>query len=177
MNRQIARLFTVFTVLFVTLAAFTTWWSVIKANELENQEIDGQRVNQRPLLEKQQIPRGLIYADDGTKLAVNQRKGSGQTRFYVRRYPAGSLFGNPVGFSFIQAGNYGLEQYYDDDLSGEKNEFASLLDQVLGEKKEGKDLHTTLDTKAQRVAENALRGKVSGGGFGSVVAIEPDTGK
>ena len=52
------------------------------------------------------------------------------------------MFANPVGYAFTQSGTAGLERYYDDDLAGKRNEFASLLDQVLGEKKEGKDLHT-----------------------------------
>jgi peptidoglycan glycosyltransferase len=177
LNRQIVRLFGVIVVLFALLVGFTSYWTVFKAKSLENQTIDGQRVNQRPLLEQQQIPRGVIVAADGSRLASNVPHGHGQTRFFTRKYPLGPLFGNPVGYAFTQAGTVGLERYYNDDLSGNKNELASLLDQVLGEKKEGNDLHTTLDPKAQKLATDLLRQRVSGGAFGSVVALEPSTGK
>jgi peptidoglycan glycosyltransferase len=179
-NRQIVRLFGVIVVLFATLIGFTTYWTTVKAEDLENQAIDGQRVNQRPLLEQQQIPRGTILADDGTKLATNKRSGSGETRVYTRRYPTASLFANPVGYSFIQAGDAGLERYYNDDLAGNEDEFASLLDQLLGERKEGDDLYTSLDPRAQQVAVNELQRALAAspkGAFGSVVALEPDTGK
>jgi len=171
-NPQITRLFTVIVVLFGLLVVFTSRWTVFQADSLENQEIDGQRVNQRPLLEQQRVPRGIIRAEDGTRLATNKKTGSGQTRVYGRRYPQGSVFAHTVGYSFIQAGDAGLERYYNDELSGEKDEFGSLLDQILGDRKEGQDLRTTLDPRGQKAALAALQGR-----NGSVVALEPSTGK
>ena len=79
MNRQITKLFTFIVVLFLLLVAFTTWSTVIGREGLENQAIEGTQVNQRPLLEQQKIARGVIRASDGTRLAVNERRGSGQT--------------------------------------------------------------------------------------------------
>ncbi len=118
------------------------------------------------------IPRGIIRAADGTRLATNTRTGSGQTRVYKRRYPQGSVFAHAVGYSYIEAGDAGLERYYNDELAGNKDEFGSLLDQVLGERKEGQDLRTTLDPRGQKAALSALQGR-----NGSVVALEPSTGK
>jgi peptidoglycan glycosyltransferase len=172
MNRQISRLFTVIVVLFGLLVAFTSRWTVFEAGSLESQSIEGQQVNQRPLLEQQQIPRGLIRAKDGTRLAVNERRGTGQTKIYVRKYPQGSLFAHSVGYSYIEAGSAGLERYYNDELSGKKDEFGSLLDQILGERKEGQDLRTNLDTRGQKAALQALAGR-----NGSVVALDPSTGR
>ena len=172
MNRQIAKLFTFIVVLFLLLVGFTTWSTVIGREGLENQQIEGEQVNQRPLLEQQKIPRGVIRASDGTKLAVNERKGSGQTKIYERRYPTGSVFAHAIGYSFIQAGSAGVERYYNDELSGQKEEFESLLDQVLGDREEGQDLRTNLHPQGQRAALSAL-----GGQNGSVVALEPSTGK
>ena len=172
MNDQIARLFTVIVVLFGLLVVFTSRWTVFEADSLEHQEIDGTQVNQRPLLEQQRIPRGIIRAADGTRLATNTRTGSGQTRVYKRRYPQGSVFAHAIGYSFIEAGDAGLERYYNDEIAGNKDEFGSLLDQVLGERKEGQDLRTTLDPRGQKAALSALQGR-----NGSVVALEPSTGK
>ena len=172
MNQQITRLFTVIVVLFGVPVVFTSRWTVFEADSLESQEIDGTQVNQRPLLEQQRIPRGIIRAADGTRLATNTKTGSGQTRVYKRRYPQGSVFAHGVGYSFIEAGDAGLERYYNDELAGKKDEFGSLLDQVLGERKEGQDLRTTLDPRGQKAALSALQGR-----NGSVVALEPSTGK
>jgi penicillin-binding protein A len=171
-NRQITKLFMVIVVLFGLLVAFTSRWTVFQASSLENQEIAGQRVNQRPLLEQQKIPRGVIRANDGTKLATNKKTGSGQTRVYERRYPQGSVFAHAIGYSYIQAGDSGVERYYNDELAGKKDEFGSLLDQILGERKEGQDLRTNLDPEGQKAALQGLAGR-----NGSVVAIEPSTGK
>jgi len=171
-NNQITRLFTVIVLLFGLLVVFTSRWTVFEADSLESQEIDGQQVNQRPLLEQQRIPRGVIRAADGTRLAVNRKRGTGQARVYERRYPQGSVFAHSVGYSFIQAGDSGLERFYNDELSGDKDEFGSLLDQVLGDRKEGQDLRTSLDPRGQQAALSALQGR-----NGSVVALEPATGK
>jgi peptidoglycan glycosyltransferase len=171
-NAQITRLFTVIVVLFGLLVVFTSRWTVFEADSLENQEIDGQRVNQRPLLEQQRIPRGIIRASDGTRLATNKASGSGQTKVYSRRYPQGSVFAHSVGYSFIEAGDAGLERYYNDELAGKKGEFGSLIDRVLGERKEGEDLRTALDPRGQKAALSALQGR-----NGSVVALEPSSGK
>jgi penicillin-binding protein A len=172
MNRQITRLFTVIVALFALLVVFTSRWTVFEATSLENQSIDGERVNQRPLLEQQQIPRGIIRAEDGTRLAINKQTGSGQTKVYSRVYPTGPLFAHAVGYSFIQAGSAGLERFYNDELSGSKDEFGTLLDQILGQRKEGQDLRTTLNPAAQKVALQGLAGR-----NGSVVALDPTTGR
>ncbi|MEA2446108.1 MAG: penicillin-binding protein [Thermoleophilales bacterium] len=172
MNGQIVRLFMVIVGLFALLVVFTSRWTVFEANSLTHQAIDGQQVNQRPLLEQQLIPRGIIRAADGTLLAANKRSGSGQTKIYTRRYPQGSTYAHAVGYSFIQAGSAGLERYYNDELSGQKNEFGSLLDQILGQRKEGQDLRTGLDPRGQAAALKGLAGR-----NGSVVALEPSTGR
>ena len=172
MNRPIANLFTVFVVLFGLLVVFTSRWTVFEREGLESQQIEGTQVNQRPLLEQQKIPRGVIRANDGARLAVNRRTGSGQTRVFERRYPQGSAFSHSIGYSFIQAGDAGVERYYNDELSGDKDEFGSLIDQVVGDRKEGQDLRTSLDPQGQAAALRGLAGR-----NGSVVAIEPDSGK
>jgi peptidoglycan glycosyltransferase len=167
LNRQIAWLFGFIVLLFAVLAAFTSRWSVLQADELKNQAL-----NRRPLLEQQQVPRGLILAKDGTKLAVNRRIGSGKERRYYREYPEGSLFGHPVGYSFVSSGDSGLEKFYNDELSGtDDQQLSSFLEQLGGGPKEGDDLRTELDPAAQREALSAL-----GGQDGAIVAMEPDTG-
>jgi peptidoglycan glycosyltransferase len=168
LNRQIAWLFAVVLVLFAVLAIWTSRWSVLQADSLKNEAL-----NRRPLLEQQQVPRGLILASDGTKLAVNRRIGTRQTKRYVRSYPTGGLFGAAVGYSFVSSGDSGLEKSYNDELSGTNDrQLSSFIDQLGGGPKSGDDLRTTLDPKAQREALSGLAGRA-----GAVVALEPSTGR
>jgi peptidoglycan glycosyltransferase len=166
LNRQITQLFGVVLVLFTLLVVFTSRWTVFEAKSLQNQT-----ANRRPLLEQLQIPRGYIYADDGTKLAVDTKSGKGPTLRYGRRYPTNNLFSHAVGYSFISHGSAGLEKKYNDELAGNANEFASIIDELSGQKKVGNDLHTTLDPAAQRLSLQLLAGRP-----GSVVALDPRTG-
>ena len=166
MNRSIVHLFALFTLLFAVLVVFTSRWSVLEAESLEDNS-----ANRRPLLEQQRIPRGLILARDGTVAADSRRLGTRETRRYLRRYPTDSLFSHAVGYSFIDRGQSGLEQFYNDELVGQGNELATIVDELSGAQ-EGDNLRTTLDPEAQEVARQAL-----GGRRGSVVALEPDTGR
>jgi penicillin-binding protein A len=166
MNRQIRRLFLVFALLMGVLVFQTSWWSVIKADELVDKPS-----NRRPLLKAQQIPRGIVYAADGSRLATNRKTGSGETKRYFRVYPQGGLFAHEVGYSFVSRGSSGLEKHYNNELTGEYDEFQSIIEELGGGVKEGDDLHTTLDTQAQRTAVQALAGR-----RGSIVALDPDSG-
>jgi peptidoglycan glycosyltransferase len=167
-NRQIIRLFAFVVVLFAVLVGFTSYWSVFDAEALKEEE-----ANKRPLLEQQQIRRGRILAADGTVLAKSVAKGRGDARRFVRRYPTDSLFGHPIGYSFVRQGDSEFEQFHNDELVGESNEFSSILDELTGRKQEGNDIVTNLDPVAQQVALEDLQEA----GFGAVVAIEPRSGR
>jgi peptidoglycan glycosyltransferase len=169
MNRQIVNLFAFTIVLFAVLIGFTSYWAVFDADALKDKE-----ANKRPLLEQQQIRRGRILAADGTVIARSVPRGRGDSLRYVRRYPEGSLFGHPIGYSFVRQGNSEFEKYHDDELIGNESEFTSILDELRGRQQEGNDIVTNIDPEAQRVA---LEGLESVPGFGAVVAIEPSTGR
>ncbi|HEV2791343.1 MAG TPA: penicillin-binding transpeptidase domain-containing protein, partial [Solirubrobacterales bacterium] len=167
MNRQIVKLFAFIVVLFGVLVGFTSYWSVFDAEALRQKE-----ANKRPLFEQQQIRRGRILTADGTVIAKSVKKGRGDSLRFVRRYPEGSLFGHPIGYSFIEQGQSEFEQFHNEELVGEDSEFASIADELLGREQEGNDIVTNIDADAQRTALAALQEA----GFGAVVAIEPGTG-
>jgi peptidoglycan glycosyltransferase len=169
LNAKIHHLFGLVILLFAALVFATSWWTV---DELGAKGLKNNPHNRRLLLEQMQHPRGLILASDGTKLATNKRTGTGETKRYYRTYPQQGLFSHALGYYFVSQGSAGLEKYYDDQLAGRQNEFASTIDQLLGHRTEGEDVHTTLDVNAQKVALQALAGRK-----GSVVAIEPSTGR
>ena len=91
---------------------------------------EAEDANRRPLIEAQQIPRGTITTADGVLVAESNPAGGGRKPVYVRTYPQGSLFGHPVGFSYVDIGNSEIEESENDLLTGEENEFESIIDQL-----------------------------------------------
>jgi peptidoglycan glycosyltransferase len=162
-NGPITRLFGLVLVLFAVLVAFTSRWTVFEADALRDNP-----KNRRELLESQRIHRGLIRAADGSLLARSVERSDGT---FTRRYPVGGLFSHAIGYSYTTLGNSGLERLRNDELTGERNELSSILDELRGKRQRGDTVLTTLDPEAQRVALQAL-----GGRKGSVVALDPRTG-
>ena len=172
MNAPIMRLYLLVLVLFAALVGFTSYWAVFKSEELREKPD-----NRRALIEAQGIKRGTIKTVDGTVAAESVAQGKGQQKIYSRRYPQGELFGHPVGYSFIELGNSEIERSQNATLTGETNEFATLLDELQGETEAGSDVTLTIDAEAQRVATQALESAITVPGTGgAVVAIEPETG-
>jgi peptidoglycan glycosyltransferase len=147
--------------------AWTSRWTVFDADALKEKP-----TNRRALLREQQHPRGRILASDGTVLARSEPVGHGEGKHYVRHYPLGELFGQPVGYAFITQDSAGIERSHQDELTGDIEEFSSIIDQLLGHGHEGLDVHTSLNVDAQRTATQAL-----GGRKGAVVALDPKTGR
>jgi penicillin-binding protein A len=167
-NRQIVQLFGLTLVLFGVLIAFTSRWTVFEAASLEDNQL-----NRRGLIEQQQVPRGLILARDGdTVLARSEPRGRGKQLTYVRSYPEGETFGHPVGYSYIDIGESGLERSRNDALTGDLNEFGTIFRELQSKEREGDDVVTTLDPAAQQQAMELLAGN-----SGSIVALEPSTGR
>jgi penicillin-binding protein A len=162
-NAPVVRLFALVIVLFGLLVAFTSRWTVFEAEALrENPN------NRRLLFEEQLIKRGVIRTADGDVIAGN-RSLSGER--FERRYPAGPLFSHPVGFTSLDRGRIGLEEYYNDPLTGRRTDAIGALERLLGPQKIGDDLRTTLSTRAQEVAYEGLADR-----RGAVVALDVETG-
>jgi peptidoglycan glycosyltransferase len=165
MNAPILKLFGLVLVLFAALVAMTSWNSVINAKEYRENAL-----NARPQIEQQRVRRGVIRARDNSLLA---RSVQASDTLYRRRYTReAQLFAHVVGYDFLRIGRAGLERSRNDALAGERNELTSIIDELRGKRREGDNVVTNLDPRAQRVARDALRGR-----RGSVVAIEPATGK
>ena len=163
MNGSIFRLYALFVVLFAVLVAFSSRWAVFGATGLrENPK------NSRVVIEEQRIKRGVIRAADKQVLAGSTPLSD---KRYARRYPTGELFAQPVGFDSIRFGRAGLELYYNDALTGRKEELANLVDSLVERDQVGDDLQTTLVPKAQQLAYDEL-----GNRKGAVVALRVKDG-
>src|SRR4051794_3367962 len=152
--------------MIAVLAIFTARWTVLQADALKDEPL-----NRRPLLEQQQIPRGLILARDGSRLAINKHIGTHQNRRYYRQYPDGNVFSHAIGYAFVSRGSAGFEQSQNDILSGTGGDLRSFIDEIAGGPDQGDDIKTSLDPVAQRTALNAL-----GARQGAIVALDPRTG-
>src|SRR3954454_4113411 len=152
--------------MIAVLAIFTARWTVLQADALKDEPL-----NRRPLLEQQQIPRGLILARDGSKIAENRHIGRHQNKRYYRTYPQGNVCWHAIGYAFVSRGSSGFERSQNDILSGTGGDPGSFIDEIAGGPKQGDDIKTTLDPVAQRTALNAL-----GGRQGAIVAIDPRSG-
>jgi len=173
-NRPVVRLYAFLLLLFGLLVWKTSQWAVFDAEALQDNP-----KNRRPLILSQTIERGTIKTADGVTVAESSPVNAGNTPIYVRHYPQGSLFGHPVGYSFVEVGQSGIERAENDELTGERNEFSSIIDQLRDVPQAGDDVTLTIDAQAQQVATQALEQAQSvagANGAGAVVAIEPSTG-
>jgi peptidoglycan glycosyltransferase len=166
MKNAVVNLYGFFVLLFAVLIGFTSYWSVFDAKALRNEPS-----NHRDELQEARIPRGTITTADGKLIAKSTKQPKGT---YLRHYPLGALFGHPIGYSYANYDSSGTEKYWNDRLTGRKTELVTAYDSLLGRKRVGEDLETTLDAKVQQVATDAL--KASPTGKGAVVALDVKTG-
>jgi peptidoglycan glycosyltransferase len=163
-NGPIVRVFAVTLVLFGLLVAFTSRWTLVERDSLQDNP-----KNRRALIEQQKIARGAILAADGSVLARSRRRADG---LYTRTYPQAGLFAQTVGYSFLTPGNSGLERQYNGELTGRGEGLQQTLRRLQGRDRRGNDLRTALDPAAQQTALDGLAGRA-----GSVVALDPRTGR
>jgi peptidoglycan glycosyltransferase len=171
-NKQVSQVGVAALVLLAALIVGTTYWQTWANAGLANRQDNDIR-----LVAQFTIKRGKIYASNGrTVLATNvTRNRAGQT-LYFRRYPTGPIFSDVVGYSTQTRNRTGLEQSYNDYLTGSNANldtvFRSALDKLKGTTVTGNDLVLTINPAAQALALRLLHGKC-----GAVVALEPSTGR
>jgi peptidoglycan glycosyltransferase len=171
-NKQVSHIGIAALVLLSALIVGTTYWQTWANAGLANRQDNDIR-----LVAQFTIKRGKIYASDGrTLLATNvTEERAGQT-LYFRRYPTGPIFSDVVGYSTQTRNRTGLEQSYNDYLTGSNANldtvFRSALDKLKGTTVTGNDLVLTIRPNAQALALRLLRGKC-----GAVVALDPSTGR
>ena len=165
MNQSIGRLFLLVLGLFAVLVFASSWWTVFGSEGLRDNTY-----NRRELLSEQLIKRGTIRSADGQVLA---RSPALPGKRFGRRYPTGPLFAHAVGCTSLDRGRSGIEDYYNDPLTGRATNAITALTRLLGPAKVGDDLRTTLDGGAQQTATDELDNLPQ---RGSVVALELKTG-
>ena len=172
MNKQISHLGVAALVLLTALIVGVTYWQT-----WANASLAARQDNDIRVVAQFSIKRGKIYAADGrTVLATNKpTKVAGQT-LYFRRYPTGPLFSDIVGYSTQSRNRTGIEQSYNDYLTGSNANldtvFRSTIDKLKGATVTGNNVILTIRPNLQALAHRLLQGKC-----GAVVALEPSTGR
>ena len=108
----------------------------------------------------------------------------------LRVYIQGSIAGQILGFVNDEAeGNYGIEQFFDDELTGTPGRVKALTDQnnvpllatsdnLLVDPVDGKDVVLTIDVAMQRQVEEILKSGLDKAlsGSGSIIIMDPRSG-
>src|SRR5690606_8209684 len=169
MNTPLRRVAMAVMAMIVALLLNATYIQVIKADDYR-----ADPRNARVRLDEYSRQRGQISAG-GAVLASSVET---DDRYkYLRVYPTDPAAFAPVtGFYSMQYGSTGLERAEDPVLNGSDAQLfgSRLVDLVSGRDPRGGNVVTTIDPMMQQVAYNELTSK---GYTGSVVAIEPSTGK
>lgn len=157
--------------LVVLLLANATVTQVFRADGLRSDPR-----NQRVLLDEYSRQRGQITAS-GQLLAYSVST-SGRYRF-LRVYPEPLAYAPVTGFYSLRFSSAGLERAEDPVLNGSDERLFGrrLADFFTGRDPRGGNVDTTLLPRVQQAAWEAMQQGCAGGCRGSVVALEPATGK
>jgi peptidoglycan glycosyltransferase len=171
-NKQISHLGVAALVLLAALIVGVTYWQT-----WANAGLAARQDNDIKLVASFTIKRGKIYAGDGrTLVATNVPTKVGGQTLYFRRYPTGPLLAIVVGYSTQTRNRTGIEQSYNDFLTGSNANldtvFRSTVDKLKGSTITGNNIVLTIRPGLQALAHRLLQGKC-----GAVVALEPATGR
>lgn len=132
--------------------------------------------NQRVLLDEYARQRGQIAA--GGQLMAYSVSTTGHYR-YLRVYPDPMVYAPVTGFYSLRFSSSGLERAEDPVLNGSDERLFGrrLADFFTGRDPRGGNVDTTLVPRVQQAAWEAMQQGCNGPCRGSVVALEPSTGK
>ncbi len=162
-KKSIYQIIYIFIGLFVLVLGYFAYFMIARSNEIMNSPY-----NKRQDVLAEQVVRGEILSSTGDILAQTVVDEDGKER---RVYPYDDLFVHAVGR--VSKGITGIESTENIHLlTSGVNSFEKMYSDITGQKSIGNNVVTTLDTKLQQVAYDAL-----GDRRGAVVVMEPNTGK
>jgi penicillin-binding protein A len=165
-NRSVRRVALAIGIAFAALIGQLTYVQVFSAERLAEHP-----ANRRLLVKEYSTQRGSIIV--GNEIVASSRETDDNLK-YLREYPQKGLFAHISGYYSILFGRAGLEQTYNDYLTGAGPEdtWDNMVDDLLGRDRTGDTLVLTIDANMQRMAQRLL-----GRQRGAAAAIDPDTGE
>ncbi|MFE8989148.1 peptidoglycan D,D-transpeptidase FtsI family protein [Streptomyces collinus] len=169
MNKPLRRIAIFCGLLVLALLIRDNWIQYVQADELRTD-----KNNRRVTIERYASPRGNIIV--GGEPITGSAESSGSDFKFKRTYKDGAMWAPVTGYASQAFGATQLESIEDGILTGNDDRlfFRNTLDMLTGKKQQGGNVVTTLNAAAQKAAYNGLKRQ---GGKGSVVALEPSTGK
>lgn len=166
MNQAIRRTWVAAACVFVLLLGSLSYVQYVHAGTLE-----ANPWNSRALYDEFGADRGSILVG-GQEIAYS--KPSGDSYNYQRVYADSDLYSSLTGYFSLVYGASGMESAMNSELSGQSDsQFYDRIAQVFsGNQAQGASVDLTIDPKLQKTAAEIMQGHK-----GSVVAIEPKTGK
>jgi penicillin-binding protein A len=136
-------------VAFVVVSLAIPYWMVVRAPVVATR---GE--NARPIEEAAQIRRGRILDAQGAVLAKSELGSDG----YVKRVYPLPFLSHVTGYASTRYGVSGIEAARNDDLSGkgQGSPAEQIVARLLHRPTTGNDVVLTIDSRIQRVAEDAL---------------------
>ena len=167
MNKQLRRLGAGLLACYLALFAMVNWVQVFHAQALNDNP-----TNNRKIVRDFNRARGQIISADGAVLAKTVPSAPGDPFTFQRTYPEGDLFAHITGTFNFNFGATGVEQQYNDELSGATvgQDYETLRDLFVDRENTG-DVELTVRKDVQQAARDAL-----GEQRGSVVVLDPRDG-
>lgn len=166
-SQNIKKVLFVFLICFIGLISYLTYFEFNTAPGIVNNPL-----NKRLWAQRNAVLRGTIYDRDMQPLTKSERINELTQK---RQYTAGALFSHVLGYVDAKYGITGLEKKYDSELMSDNekfNIFGLMGTSDTKKEKVGNNLVTTVDSKLQKVASDAL-----GSRKGAVVVLNPKTGE
>lgn len=165
MNKRIIFVLSFLMTLFVLLVLYLTYFQIVKADKIANNEY-----NKRLWVDEKKLERGTIYDRDKNVLVETKKDQSGKN---YRFFDYANIYAAITGYNSKTYGTAGLEKSYMKELLNvNKDTPLSQLRNIVSSKNKGNDLVLTTNSKLQKLAYNLLEGKK-----GSVVMMNPKTGE
>lgn len=162
-NKEFARVTYFFVTLFLVMMGYLVYFNVVRSKDIINSPYN---VRMDSLSDR--VVRGSILDRNGEVLAETAVSDDGTE---TRNYPYGDVFAHVVGYD--SKGKSGLESVENFDLLTSNAFFVEkIIKEFKEEKNIGDNVITTLDSKLQQTAYDAL-----GDYKGAVVVMEASTGK
>ncbi len=174
MNRPIRTVSIFCMFLFLALMINVSYLQFWHADELNEDPLNA-RVTEAAFSRE----RGDILAGEGRDQVTLARSREFDDRYkYLRVYPKPRVYANITGFLTLGT-QTGIERSQNAILSGEDERLfvTRLIDLAQNQSNKGGNVLLTLDPAAQQAAYDSLLQTVGPDGEGSVVAIEPKTGR
>ncbi|RSM84478.1 penicillin-binding protein 2 [Kibdelosporangium aridum] len=169
MNTPLRRVGLTMLVMVVLLLANITYIQMVKADDYR-----ADSRNQRVLFDEYSRERGKIISSDN-KLVATVTPTNDRLKF-LRQYPLGAAFAPITGYYSVRYGSRALERSEKEILDGSDDRLfvRRLSDLITGRDPRGGNIQTTVDSRIQQTAYDAM---TSAGYTGAVVAIRPQTGE